>query len=1257
MSRCHQSIISLLISGILFSPSLLLAQQQIPKAFQDSLRLFSTPTRNICSNDILLYKLRKDPAFKAREDAMNKEILNAQRSLGTDTIITLPIVIHIINQNPNSITDLQVINGVNDLNNAYGKAGIYSASPGADTRIRFCLAKKDPDGGITTGITRTQSFFSSHLNMDIEDDRLKNLIQWDPSRYINIWLVTNIDGESYANFSCGNWTRLGVSGYATMPPFGGPLDGIVVAGFGALLAHEMGHYLGLYHTFEGGCNNYNCSTDGDKVCDTPPDASVMPSPACNNPENSCNTDTLSNYSNGFFHTDVPDQIANFMDYGNSACSIEFTQGQADRMRAAIQTQRSSLLQDECTPPCGENISAGFVRNNPYPVTGDNVTFTNTSSGAANYQWLVNGTAVSTSTNFSYTFNAPGKYKVTLKAFNTITCFASSTDYVIVNCGVTARFYTDKKTIASKINIYTDSIIFTNTSYNAQSYQWLMSNDQGMAEQVISTSTNLTYVFPTPANYGIRLVATKGTCSDTTEIYTVPVLDPTADGAPFNVSLFCYGQTKVRISFCLADYGFAPLPQNTPVNFYDADPLLPTAHKLSPTFYLPYAVPGGFCATCFTHILDVPYHNLEKIYIVFNDSGNVIPVVLPNAILVEKNYFNNIGYSQPTRTTITAAICQGQNYAGHTASGNYIDTLTSIINGCDSIRTLNLIVKPVFKTTVTTSICHGQNYAGHTTSGTYVDVYSAVNGCDSTRTLYLTVKPTFNTSISVSICQGQNYYGHTATGTYIDTYSAANGCDSTRTLFLTVKPSVKTNITATICHGENYEGHTTSGTYTDAYFAANGCDSIRTLQLTVKPIYNTSISTSICQGENYAGHTTSGIYVDIYSAANGCDSTRTLYLTVNPLKFTTLDTSICQGENYAGHTASGTFVDVYSNVHGCDSTRTLHLIVRPVVSTNIAATICEGTNYAEHTTSGIYVDVYTAVNGCDSTRTLQLTVNPKKLTTINAAICQGESYFVGGHLQTTTGIYRDTLFTYLGCDSIITTNLTVNPLPLPELGADRGVCIGKVLILNPGNFTSYLWQDGNTDSTYTTNIIGTYSVSVTNLFGCKAADTMKLTEIYTLPADFLPPDSSLCRGNILHVKVNNYVNYNWSNGSSDNIIDITKTGTYNLVVKDRNGCIGTDSMKVLFYNCKNIQVPNAFTPNSDGMNDVFKPLIPAPVSNYRFQIWNRWGQLLFKTENYKEGWDGKYKSVLQPAAVYVYLITLTDTDGENVKKYGWVILIK
>ena len=1066
---------------VFFSMTGVMAQQSVPGKFQDSSSFYSTPVSNICSNLTLLAGQRIDPVYKAAEERMNREILIASRSV-TDTIITLPMVVHIVNSNPASITDLQVINGVNDLNDAFGKTGLYSASLGADTKIRFCLAQSNPDSGNTTGITRTQSYFSTHLNKDIEDRKLKNLIQWDPLHYINIWLITSIDAEAFASFSCGVWTRIGVGGYATLPPGGGPLDGIVITSFGVLLAHEMGHYLGLYHTFENGCQNYfNCILEGDRVCDTPPDRLMSGSP-CTNPANSCNTDTLANHSNGFFFTDVADQISNFMDYGNPpACINRFTQGQTDRMRAAIATQRSGLLQDKCTRPCIENIIAGFTRDVPYPIPGDLISFTNTSTGAVNYEWSVNGTVVSSSTDFSHSFAGVGKNKVTLKAFNSDNkCFSTSTDYIILNCGVTARFYTNKQTIASKINVLTDSIIFTNTSFNGQTFQWLISNNQGMAQHVESTNPNLTYVFPTPATYSIRLVATNGTCSDTTDVYTVPVWDPTPDGYPWITSVSCYQQTKVRVNFCIGNSGIVPLPQNTPVTFYNADPRVAGATKLSPTFYLPFTLPGS-CAYCFTHVIDVTYRGIDKIYIVFNDTGNVVPVVLPNTSFLEKTYSNNFGNSLPNRTTVTASICQGQNYTGHTISGIYIDTLASLANGCDSIRTLNLTVRPVFTTAITTSICQGQNYAGHTTTGTYVDQYTALNGCDSTRTLYLTVQSPFSSIINATICAGQSYtlpWGAVATtsGIYRDTlHYNITSCDSLwQTVNLTVQSVLSLITNATICSGQSYTLPwgtvvNSTGIYRDTlHYNITGCDSIRrTINLTVQSAVTNSSSVIICSGQSYilpwgTSVNIAGIYREtLYYNFTGCDSLyRVVTLAIQSPLSSSINASICAGQTYTLPwgllvNATGVYRDtLHYSFTGCDSLRrTVNLTVQPVLYPITNTVICAGQSLTLPwgvvvNSTGIYRDTLRYITGCDSIRrTANLIVQAPANNNSNVIICAGQSYTLPwGTVVNTPGIYRDTMhYSNTGCDSLYRAVTLTIQLPL-SLAVYANICRGQIYTL-------------------------------------------------------------------------------------------------------------------------------------------------------------------------------------------------------------------
>ncbi|HEY4965044.1 MAG TPA: hypothetical protein VII28_01535, partial [Puia sp.] len=178
--------------------------------------------------------------------------------------LVIPLVFHIINNDPASITDQQIIDAVADLNEAFSHTGPYgSGGDGVNTGIRFCLAKIAPDGGNTSGITRTNSVLSD-FDSDLEDDRLKNLVSWNTRQYCNIWLVSAVRNEFLTSFSCGQWSRHHDTDYGTYDTSGSYTDGIVAKEFGPSLASLMGSYLGLKPTFvPGSCDNTNCEIDGD----------------------------------------------------------------------------------------------------------------------------------------------------------------------------------------------------------------------------------------------------------------------------------------------------------------------------------------------------------------------------------------------------------------------------------------------------------------------------------------------------------------------------------------------------------------------------------------------------------------------------------------------------------------------------------------------------------------------------------------------------------------------------------------------------------------------------------------------------------------------------------------------------------------------------------------------------------------------------------------------------------------------------------
>jgi gliding motility-associated-like protein len=157
--------------------------------------------------------------------------------------------------------------------------------------------------------------------------------------------------------------------------------------------------------------------------------------------------------------------------------------------------------------------------------------------------------------------------------------------------------------------------------------------------------------------------------------------------------------------------------------------------------------------------------------------------------------------------------------------------------------------------------------------------------------------------------------------------------------------------------------------------------------------------------------------------------------------------------------------------------------------NLSATVCQGTPYTLPSGrivngGGIYRDTILNQLGCAGTiNIVDLKLKPTASSSTNAVICSGQSY--RGHTQ--SGVYVDTLNAANGCDSLVTVNLTVNGKV--SLGPDKVLCPGDSIILAPGAFSSYLWQDGSMAPTFNVKGAGNYWVQVTDSNGCTSADTV------------------------------------------------------------------------------------------------------------------------------------------------------------------------
>lgn len=249
----------------------------------------------------------------------------------------------------------------------------------------------------------------------------------------------------------------------------------------------------------------------------------------------------------------------------------------------------------------------------------------------------------------------------------------------------------------------------------------------------------------------------------------------------------------------------------------------------------------------------------------------------------------------------------------------------------------------------------------------------------------------------------------------------------------------------------------------------------------------------------------------------------------------------------------------------------------------------------------------------------------------------------------------------GCfskDSI--TILPLHPKPVVSVMPEGVVCIGQTDTLRVQQpFASYQWQTGSAASFLPVTDTGKFWVNVMDNNGCRGSDTVAITKLALPPASFLPPDTIVCAETIVELKpLKQFSRYLWSNGASSPSINVSTAALYTLRVWDANGCTGKDSITVLLKDCPNkIFFPSAFSPNGDGRNDIFKPHVEGRMLHYSFAVYNRWGQVVFATTDYRKGWGGDLSGVVQGNGAFVWVCHYRFSgEGEQMTK-GTVMLIR
>lgn len=548
--------------------------------------------------------------------------------------------------------------------------------------------------------------------------------------------------------------------------------------------------------------------------------------------------------------------------------------------------------------------------------------------------------------------------------------------------------------------------------------------------------------------------------------------------------------------------------------------------------------------------------------------------------------------------------------------------------------------------------------------------------------------------------GGNIIGNTANitvtqGTYGVLVTNSSGCMDTVIVTVTEQSSLTVNITGTLsyCQGGNTtitaSGGTgyvwsdagssttaaitvTQGNYSVTATDAAGCtgtasavvteNTLPTISITGTLNYcpgaNTTITASGATGYiwNDAGSSTTaaitvtqGTYTVTGTDANGCTATANATVTENTAPTVTISGSLtyCTGGS-STLTASGGSSYVWNTGSATDTVQV---------------------------TQGTYDVTATDANGCTGTtsavvsQSANLTVSiagtlsycPGSNTTLTAS--GGSTYLWSDGSTTaavtaTQGAYSVTA-TDASCTGTATANVTQTPAPVITISGNLSYCAGTNTTLTASGGTTYVWNNANNTASVTVTQ-GTYTVTGTD-GTCSATATATVTET-TLPALNLGGSLTACQDSVVVIDAGNYSTYTWSSGETTPTLATQIAGTYSVTVHDATNCSTTGTVSVTFKSCTppvepQLFIPTAFSPNGDGLNDLFRAKATENVKRYSMRIYNRWGELVYESTDVNDGWDGMYKGVAQPLSSYVWYAEYTFISGGKHTGTGNVTLVR
>lgn len=520
----------------------------------------------------------------------------------------------------------------------------------------------------------------------------------------------------------------------------------------------------------------------------------------------------------------------------------------------------------------------------------------------------------------------------------------------------------------------------------------------------------------------------------------------------------------------------------------------------------------------------------------------------------------------------------------------------------------------------------------------------------------------------TLCFSKNNYVLNATVANADNYTWQNGtnadsilvtapgqysvavsigsCTINDTVNITDYPAaVIKNTDTSVCNGKTLllpwgDMVTNAGIYKDTLLSLSGCDSliaVFNVTLKAKPNLGSDSSINICSGNTIDLNT-------IYNTGN-----------TNLWSSNTIPLADVSAVNTAGD-----YQLITINASGCSDTVavTIAIDINPRVVINDPDTVCANTT----------VDLTDAAITNSSDAGLIFTFWQDASATIaynNSSIAPSGTYYIKGTNSN-------------GCFDIKPVLVTNYSLPVVNAGDDFAICNDDSALLNAvvsNSFSpvSFLWEpvnDGGIRNPTTSNSIvkpiGTqqYIITVKDSCNITASDSIVVIMQRPVPA-FAGNDTIAVTGVPHQLKASGGINYAWQpSGLLNNATVANPLATiyadsilFTVIITDITGCTGYDTIKVKVYNAITYFVPNAFSPDGNGINDIFKPTPVGIVSTEYFRIFNRYGQLVFETSQTNKGWDGTFKGKPQLPGNYVWMLKGKGRHGKAIEMKGNVLLLR